>query len=105
MEDWYSIRSGPRASIATYLAAQQEMPGQTRNEVAHHEKASVGSPPRSRSSSDSRSHRSRAARSRVSSRRAIHVPSIPNGDGVHTAADVLHGDGSTVVDIWLDIAH
>jgi len=28
-----------------------------------------------------------------------------NGDGVHTAADVLHGVGPTVVDIWLDIGH
>src|SRR5438105_7809124 len=28
-----------------------------------------------------------------------------NGDGVHTAADVLHGVGPTVVDIWLDIGN
>jgi hypothetical protein len=28
-----------------------------------------------------------------------------NGDGVHTAADVLHGVGPTVVDVWLDIGH
>ncbi|HYQ88619.1 MAG TPA: hypothetical protein VEU09_03215, partial [Candidatus Binatia bacterium] len=28
-----------------------------------------------------------------------------NGDGVHTAADVLHAVGPTVVDIWLDIGH
>ncbi len=28
-----------------------------------------------------------------------------NGDGVHTSADVLHGAGPTVVDIWLDTAH
>jgi len=28
-----------------------------------------------------------------------------NGDGIHTAADVLHGVGPTVVDIWLDIGH
>jgi len=28
-----------------------------------------------------------------------------NGDGVHSSADVLHGTGPTVVDIWLDTAH
>lgn len=28
-----------------------------------------------------------------------------NGDGVHTAADELHGVGPTVVDIWLDTGH
>ena len=28
-----------------------------------------------------------------------------NGDGVHTAADVLHSVGPTVVDIWLDTGH
>jgi len=28
-----------------------------------------------------------------------------NGDGVHTAADVLHGTGPTVADIWLDTGH
>ncbi len=28
-----------------------------------------------------------------------------NSDGVHTAADVLHAVGPTVVDIWLDIGH
>ncbi|HYQ90320.1 MAG TPA: FG-GAP-like repeat-containing protein, partial [Candidatus Binatia bacterium] len=28
-----------------------------------------------------------------------------NGDGVHTAADVLHAIGPTVVDIWLDTNH
>jgi hypothetical protein len=28
-----------------------------------------------------------------------------NGDGVHTSADVLHGNGPTVVDVWLDTGH
>jgi len=28
-----------------------------------------------------------------------------NGDGVHTAADVVHAVGPTVIDIWLDTAH
>src|SRR2546421_4276668 len=28
-----------------------------------------------------------------------------DGDGVHTAADVLHGTGPTVADIWLDTGH
>jgi len=28
-----------------------------------------------------------------------------NGDGVHTAADVLHGTGTTQVQIWLDTLH
>jgi len=28
-----------------------------------------------------------------------------NGDGVHTAADVLHGVGPTVIDVWLDTGH
>jgi len=28
-----------------------------------------------------------------------------NGDGVHSAADVLHAVGPTVIDIWLDIGH
>ncbi|MCI4354740.1 MAG: VCBS repeat-containing protein, partial [Thermoplasmata archaeon] len=28
-----------------------------------------------------------------------------DGDGVHTAGDVLHAVGPTVVDIWLDIGH
>ena len=28
-----------------------------------------------------------------------------NGDGVHTAADLVHAIGPTVIDIWLDTAH
>src|SRR5437879_5752515 len=28
-----------------------------------------------------------------------------NGDGVHTSADVLHGVGPTVIDIWIDTGH
>lgn len=28
-----------------------------------------------------------------------------NGDGVHTAADVLHGVGPTIIDLWLDTGH
>ena len=37
--------------------------------------------------------------------RAQYIYLDSNGDGVHTSADVLHGSGPTVVDIWLDTAH
>jgi hypothetical protein len=36
---------------------------------------------------------------------AQHIYLDSNGDGVHTAADVLHGVGPTVVDVWLDTGH
>ena len=37
--------------------------------------------------------------------RAQYIYLDSNGDGVHTEADVLHGIGPTVVDIWLDTTH